>query len=159
MDTDLDTFLTTVYVIVDDLYRTECAPHKPPRPGHRPELTDSEVLTLGILAQWQRSRSERAFLRAARPPLAPYFPRFLSQSAFNRRLRALGGVLAHLVPAIASRPAPANCWGPAPTRCSTGWPCRSPAAVEANAIAALPMRRPWAVGAATRTGTLGRSCC
>jgi hypothetical protein len=105
MDTDLDTFLTTVYVMVDELYERDYAPHKPSRPGRRPIVSDSEVLTLGLLAQWQRSRSEREFLRTARKPLAPYFPRWLSQSAFNRRLRDLVGVLAHLVPVIAARTA------------------------------------------------------
>jgi hypothetical protein len=105
MSLELDSFLVTVYVMVDELYQAECAPHKPARPGHRPQLSDSEVLTLGILAQWQRSRSEREFLRLARQPLAPYFPRWLSQSSFNRRLRDLSGVLAHLTPRIAERTA------------------------------------------------------
>lgn len=103
MDLDLDTFLTTVYVIVDEEYQQRFAPHKPRRPGPDAVLCDSEVLTLGLLAQWQRSRSERAFLRWARCELRAYFPRLLSQSAFNRRLRDLAGVLAHLVPAIAAR--------------------------------------------------------
>jgi hypothetical protein len=103
MELDLDTFLTTVYVIVDELYATHYAPHKPLRPGPPPTMADSEVLTLGLVAQWQRSRSERDFLRSARKPLAPYFPRWLSQSAFNRRLRDLVGVLAHLIPALAER--------------------------------------------------------
>jgi hypothetical protein len=103
VDLELDTFLVTVYVIVDEEYRQRFAPHKPVRPGPRPTLSDSEVLTLGLLAQWQRSRSERAFLRRARRDLRPYFPRLLSQSAFNRRLRDLAGVLAQLIPAIAAR--------------------------------------------------------
>jgi hypothetical protein len=102
MPTDRDTFLTTVYVMIDELYQTEFAPHKPCRPGPRPQVSDSEVLTLGLLAQWQRSRSEREFLRVARPTLQPYFPRWLSQSQFNRRLRDLAGVLAQLGPRIAA---------------------------------------------------------
>lgn len=99
----MDTFLVTVYCVVDEVYAQDCAAGRPRRPGRKPTLSDSEVLTLGLLAQWQRSRSEREFLRTARKPLASYFPRWLSQSAFNRRLRDLGGVLAHLVPAIAAR--------------------------------------------------------
>jgi len=105
MDPELDSFLVTVYVVVDELYQAECAPHKPVRPGARPALSDSEVLTLGVLAQWQQRRSEREFLRRARPVLAPYFTHWLSQSAFNRRLRDLSGVLAYLTPRIAARTA------------------------------------------------------
>jgi hypothetical protein len=103
VEPDLDTFLTTVYCVIDELYAAQFAGQKPRRRGRHPTLADSEVLTLGLLAQWQRSRSERAFLRSARPQLQPYFPRWLSQSAFNRRLRDLAGVLAHLAPAIAAR--------------------------------------------------------
>jgi hypothetical protein len=97
---DLDTFLTTVYCVVDDLYCAQYAPHKPARPGPRPELSDSEVLTLALLAQWQPRRSERAFLAHAVAHWRAYFPRLLSQSAFNRRARALAGVLGHLGPAL-----------------------------------------------------------
>jgi hypothetical protein len=97
---DLDTFLTTVYCVVDDLYREQCAPRKPARPGPRPDLADSEVLTLALLAQWQPRRSERAFLAHAVAHWRAYFPRLLSQSAFNRRARDLQGALAALGPAL-----------------------------------------------------------
>lgn len=50
MDLDLDTFLTVVYCTVDDLYQTHFAAAKPPRPGKVAELSDSEVLTLILLA-------------------------------------------------------------------------------------------------------------
>ncbi len=65
MEIDVDTFLTTVYDITDELYRTHFAPVKPTRPGKKLELSDSEVLTLALLAQWQKDRSERAFGRSA----------------------------------------------------------------------------------------------
>jgi hypothetical protein len=103
MDLDLDTFLTAVYCVVDDLYRAEFAPAKPVRPGHRPELSDSEVLTLTALAQWQRGRSERRFVAYAARHWRAYFPRLLSQSAFNRRARDLAGVLCALGPRVADR--------------------------------------------------------
>ena len=44
--------LTALYIIVDDLYQKHYAHLKPRRPGRRPELSDSEVLTLSIWAQW-----------------------------------------------------------------------------------------------------------
>jgi hypothetical protein len=103
MDLDLDTFLVTVYCVVDDLWQARFARHKPVRPGHRPELADSEVLTLMLLAQWHPRRSERAFIRYAARHWRGYFPRLLSQSAFNRRARDLSGVLCALGPAVAQQ--------------------------------------------------------
>jgi hypothetical protein len=112
MELDLDTFLTTVYCQVDDLYRAQVAPHKPVRPGRRPVLSDSEVLTLLVVGQWQQDRSERAFLRYARTHWRGYFPHLLSQSAFNRRARDLAGAalvlgqhLAQVAPAATAPPA------------------------------------------------------
>jgi hypothetical protein len=102
MELDVDTFLVTVYVLVADLYRERFAPRKPRRPGARPELSDEEVLTLVLLAQWLPQRSERAFLRYAAAHWRAYFPRLLHQSAFNRRARDLGQVLAALGPAVAT---------------------------------------------------------
>lgn len=97
---DVDTFLVTVYCIVDDLYQARFAAQKPRRPGRKPKMTDSEVLTLAVLQQWQPDRSERAFLRYVRMHWRSYFPRPISQSAFNRRVRDLMGVLCQLGPAI-----------------------------------------------------------
>jgi len=94
--TDVDTFLVTVYCLVDDLYRKHASPirvHLPGRPG---ELSDSEVLTLELLAQWQPSGSQRQFVNWAANHWRGYFPHLLSQSAFNRRSRQLYGVLARL---------------------------------------------------------------
>lgn len=105
MDPELDTFLVTVYCVVDELMTERFSPLKPNRPGSKPTMTDSEVLTLTILAQWRADRSERGFLAYARGHWGEYFPRLLSQSAFNRRARDLVGVLAHLGPAIAERTA------------------------------------------------------
>ena len=103
MEIDLDTFLVTVYCLVDDLYREHFAARKPCRPGRRPRLSDGEVLTLALLAQWQAQRSERAFLRYAGAHWRAYFPALLSQSAFNRRARDVGGVLCRLGPLVAGR--------------------------------------------------------
>jgi hypothetical protein len=102
MELDVDTFLTTVYCIVDDLYREQFAAAKPSRPGARPVLSDSEVLTLLLLGQWQADRKERGFLRFVRRYWRAYFPRLLSQSAFNRRSRDLWGVCCQLGPALAA---------------------------------------------------------
>ena len=100
MPIDLDTFLVALYTIVDDLYQQHAGPAKPVRPGPPPTGSDSEVLTLALCAQWW-GRSERAFLRYVCQYWRGYFPRLLSQSAYNRRCRDLAGVLVALVPIVA----------------------------------------------------------
>lgn len=96
---DVLTCLTTVYTIVDDLYQQHYAALKPRKPGHREEVSDSEVLTLMVLAQWHPG-GERAFLRYVARHWRAFFPRQLSQSAFNRRGRALAPLLCHLGPLL-----------------------------------------------------------
>ena len=96
MATDVDTFLTTVYCLIDDLYREHAAPIRAHLPGRRGALSDSEVLTLMVVCQWQPSGSERQFVAWAATHWRSYFPRLLSQSAFNRRARQLYGALAQL---------------------------------------------------------------
>jgi len=85
---DLDSFLVSLYVLVDDWWKLEHA-SQPPKTGRPALLSDSEVITLAILAQWPRFRSERDFWRFASSHLRSYFPKLCSQSQFNRRIRAL----------------------------------------------------------------------
>ena len=59
------------------------------KPGRPALLSDPEVITLAILAQWPRFRSERDFWRFASAHLRPYFPMLCSQGQLNRRIRAL----------------------------------------------------------------------
>jgi hypothetical protein len=85
---DLDSFLVSLYVLVDDWWKLEHA-SRPPKTGRPALLSDPEVLTLAILAQWPRFRSERDFWRFAHAHLRPYFPMLCSQGQLNRRIRAL----------------------------------------------------------------------
>jgi hypothetical protein len=68
---DVDTFLTTLYVMVDDFCHSQ-----PPkrRPGPDASLCESEVLTLAIFARWSRFASERDFYRYASGHLRDAFP-------------------------------------------------------------------------------------
>jgi hypothetical protein len=99
MTLDFDTFLVALYTSVDDLYRQRFARHKPSRRGRKPRVSDSEVLTLALLAHWLR-RSERGLCRRVARDWHAYFPQPLSQSAFNRRVRDLAGVLVAMVPLL-----------------------------------------------------------
>jgi len=104
VDLDLETFLTTLYVRVDDIYQQVIAPQLPVCGGPAPELSDSEMLCLGLAAQWRSGvpwKTERGFLRYALKHLRPLFPRLTSQSAFNRRLRRLWGGFILLQQAVA----------------------------------------------------------
>lgn len=103
MELDPDVFMVAVYCVTDDLYQRHFAHLKPRRHGPEPVFSDSEVLTLALLAQWHPSRSERAFLRYARWHWRGYFPRLPSQSELNRRMRDLTGVLIRLGPLISQR--------------------------------------------------------
>jgi hypothetical protein len=85
---DLDSFLVSLYVLVDDWWKLKHS-SEPPRIGRPALLTDPEVITLAILAQWPRWRSERDFWRFAQAHLRSYFPTLCSQSQLNRRVRSL----------------------------------------------------------------------
>ena len=82
---DVDTFLTILYVIVDDL----CQPHasEQRRPGPRVSLSESEVIALAIFARWSRFSSERDFYRYAEAHLRAAFPTLPDRSQFNRLVR------------------------------------------------------------------------
>jgi transposase len=106
MELDLETFLTTLYVIVDDVYQQHVQPYMPARQGPAPALSDSEVLCLGLAAQWRNGvpwKTERQFVRYARAHLRPLFPGLISQSAFNRRLRRLWGAFILIQQAVAQQ--------------------------------------------------------
>lgn len=83
---DLDTFLTTLYVLVDDAIKA--APPKPQRPGPKPSLSESEVATLAMAAQWKQFPSERAFVRYALRHLRSAFPGLPDRSQLNRLIRS-----------------------------------------------------------------------
>ena len=85
---DLESLLVSLYVIVDEWWQRTHLPV--PRKSGRPStLSQSEILTLAILCQWPRFRSERDFWRFANAHLRGYFPNLLSQSQLNRRIRAI----------------------------------------------------------------------
>jgi hypothetical protein len=82
---DVDTFLTTLYVIVDDF----CHSHRPKSgpPGPQASLSASEVITLAIFARWSRFAGERDSYRYAETNLLDAFPTLPDRSQFNRCVR------------------------------------------------------------------------
>lgn len=85
---DLDSFVVAIYVLVDDWWH-EHRSTAARGPGCPTSFSTSEVLTLAILSQWPRFRSERDFYRFADAKLRDYFPNLLSHGQLNRRVRAL----------------------------------------------------------------------
>jgi hypothetical protein len=82
---DVDTFLTALYVIVDDF----CQSNRPKkRPGPKASLSESEILTLAIFARFCRFTSERDFYRYAKSSLRDAFPTLPDRSQFNRCVRS-----------------------------------------------------------------------
>lgn len=82
---DIDTFLTTLYVMVDDVCK-DCLAEEH-RPGPPAALTRSEVLTVAIVSQWQPWGSERGLYRYAQRHLRGAFPTLPARSHCNRLLR------------------------------------------------------------------------
>src|SRR5829696_8359450 len=82
---EVDTFLTALYVMVDDL----CHSHQTERsrPGPDASLCASEVITLSIFGRWSRFASERDFYRYAEAHLKEAFPTLPDRSQFNRLVR------------------------------------------------------------------------
>jgi Transposase DDE domain len=101
---DLDSFLVSLYVLVDDWWKADHPSTAPRKPGRPALLSESEVLTLAILAQWPRFRSERDFWRFAWAHLRPYFPMLCSQGQLNRRIRALEPKMRALQRSFAEEP-------------------------------------------------------
>lgn len=82
---DLDTFLTRLYVMVDDFCKANLPAEV--RPGPEASLSRSEVVTLAVFGQWRRFASERDFWRFAQAKLRGAFPRLPHRSQFNRLVR------------------------------------------------------------------------
>ena len=89
---DLDTFLTTLYVVIDDWYKREMCVRMKRHGGPVLEMSDSEVLTVAIAGQWRDGvpwQSERGIVRYMLKHGRSWFPRMLKRSQFNQRVRNL----------------------------------------------------------------------
>ena len=76
---DVDTFLTILYVMVDDFCKASLPLE--PHPGPQATLSRSEVVTLAMFGQWQGFGSERGFYRYAQRHLRAAFPQLPAFSA------------------------------------------------------------------------------
>ena len=88
-DMPVETFLTVLYCVVDELYQQQVPSCLAGKVGCKPEFSDSEVLTLMIAQHWCGFQKEATFLRFIKNNYLALFPRLLDQSQFNRRARNL----------------------------------------------------------------------
>jgi hypothetical protein len=94
---DLDTLLTALYVLADDLL-----PRRP-RARRNPKITDTELVCLAVAQILLDCPSERRFLRFAMCRLGHLFPYLPKQPGYNKRMRALAPQIVRLLNAIAFR--------------------------------------------------------
>lgn len=81
----LDTFLTILYVTIDDFCLQQAPIQR--RPGRPTSLEASEVITLALLSQLWCFRSERDFYRYAQRHLKTAFPNLPDRAQLNRLMR------------------------------------------------------------------------
>jgi Transposase DDE domain len=104
---DVDTFLTTLYVVTDDFCQS-----RPPRkhPGPDASLSEGEVVTLAIFARWSRFASERDFYRYATGHLRDAFPTLPDRSQLNRLVRSytrlIEEIALHLAEVLGAKESP-----------------------------------------------------
>jgi hypothetical protein len=103
---DMDTFLTELYVLVDDWYKTEYGEQGRQHVGVKGQMSDSEVLAVAIAGQWRVGvtwRSERGVVRWMQAHGRGWFPKMIGRSAFNERVRTLWGLFIRLQAAVGDR--------------------------------------------------------
>lgn len=87
---DTDTFLTTLYVMVDDFCKANLPAERDelcPPPGPVPALCRSEVVCLALFSQFGIFPSEHDFYRYASRHLRPAFPKLPHRTQLNRLIR------------------------------------------------------------------------
>ncbi len=102
---DLDTFMTALYVWIDDWYKAEMAEHMARHHGPQPKMSDSEVLTVAIAGQWRYGvpwQSERGVVRYMLGAGRCWFPQMLERSRYNERVRHLWAAIIKLQQALAA---------------------------------------------------------
>lgn len=95
MTADLDTLLTALYALADELLPRRA------RARRRPKITDAELVCLAVAQILLDIPSERRFLRFAICRLSHLFPYLPKQPGYNKRMRALAPQTLRLLNAIA----------------------------------------------------------
>ena len=87
---DFESLLVIVFVLVDDWYESSKKWVESKSPGVKPEMSNSEIMTLALMMDYLPFPGETQFLGFIRANYGKWFPNLLERSQFNRRLRKLG---------------------------------------------------------------------
>jgi hypothetical protein len=86
---DFESLLVIIFVLVDDWYQSEEKSRSRKSPGAKPEMSDSEIITLALIMDYLPFPGESQFIGFIRANYRQWFPTLLERSQFNRRLRRL----------------------------------------------------------------------
>jgi Transposase DDE domain len=98
---ELNTLLTTLYVLLTDRVLPDLGVSRARRPGRKPSLSDAELLCLAVAQQLLGYSSETRWIRYARTHLTGMFPCIPQQPGYNKRLRAAGTLISATITALA----------------------------------------------------------
>ena len=87
MIADFAELCTYLYVLVDELYQALAAPHDQ-RPGPRSEFSESEVITVTLVAELLGLDAETKCLAYVQRNHRALFPLLPERSRYNRRRRS-----------------------------------------------------------------------
>lgn len=91
---DLETLFTIIYVLVDDQYKMITKEyHRLRASGPEPEFSDSEVITLALMAELTGNDSENAWIPYVTKNYKYLFPQIIERSRYNRRVKDLTPVI------------------------------------------------------------------
>ena len=91
---DFKDFITTVYTIIDDIYK-EIIPKHIQNRRNKPKsiLSDSEIITISIVGELKTIDSENSWYNYCKKNFSDLFPKFCDRSRFNRTRRGLHTVI------------------------------------------------------------------
>jgi Transposase DDE domain len=92
----IDEFIIAVFCCVDDLLQEVTAGHPLRRKGFAPSLSDSEVITMEIVAEYQGIDTDQGIWRYFQRHWLDWFPRLTSRSTFVRQAANLWQYKEHL---------------------------------------------------------------
>lgn len=90
---NLETFLITIFVIIDDLYKLILPKWFKSKPGTKSEFTESEVITFALAQEACDFASQRRFYNLFKKHFKYLFSKLVDRTQINRRIKGLRYVI------------------------------------------------------------------